>query len=169
MLACFRCSLLGHKIECYYCVQSEDMWQFINVCIDEHLYLKKHKGLKNDDGILKSIDLTMVSEARCYLASTYLPTFVSYLLCLFILLQPNWLRFCSLNMPNLFFSQFYFLLLPLTGIFPFLLFTSQVNVTFSERSFLTSLAMDSLFFWLLYPVLFSHYLKLRCLFLVLFH
>lgn len=34
----------------------------VNVCIDEHLYVKKCKGWENDDGILKSKDFTLVSE-----------------------------------------------------------------------------------------------------------
>lgn len=120
----------------------------ISVCIDGHLYLKKYNGLKK---------WWHFKIRRPYpglwgptLPGLCLPAhLISYLLCLFIILWLHWLAFCLLNLLNLFFSQFYFLLFPLPGIFPLQLFTSQVHIFFSVGSVLSALASDSLLFWFL--------------------
>lgn len=97
---------------------------------------------------LKSEDLTLVSEAQHYLASAYLPTSSPTFSASLLNFGSTGLLFV-LNLLNLFFSQFYFLLFPLPGIFPLQLFTSQVHIFFSVGSVLSALASDSLLFWFL--------------------
>lgn len=93
------------------------------------------------------------------------PNFTSYLLCLFIIHQPHWLPFCSLTMPNLFFSHFYFLVLPLPRIFPLQLFIFRSTLPpqwgLSDHPFLLVTLLSFVFsFFLILEHIFFFYLFL---------
>lgn len=135
----------------------------VSVRIDGHLYLKKYKGLKKR-WHFKIQRLYLPWSLRPNITFPSLPTSSPAFSASSLDFSDT--GFFSLELAELVLFSVLFLAVSTAWNIPLQLFTSQVSVTFSVRSFLTSLASDPLLFWLVYPVLLSpfYYLKLTCLF-----